>query len=221
MPKGVISRLTVRLHRFVRNPELAWITGVLLEPDQTMVLVEVLPSGGEIELRSRGPECKALLSVVAADLDALNESFQSLRKKIDKLIPCNCSDCRAAALPAFFVQKDLLRRKEHNRLKVECPNSFEEVDVLELLDGIRVDTLPGCAKEQPETELRKIRVFLASSAELRADRDEFDLYFQHQNDQFEKKGFRLNIVRWEYFLDAMSETRLQDEYNKAVRATFS
>jgi hypothetical protein len=28
----------------------------------------------------------------------------------------------------------------------------------------------------------------------------------------------LEIVRWENFLDAMSETRLQDEYNKEVRA---
>ena len=51
MPKGVISRLTVRLHRFVRNPEMAWITGVLFERDSTMVLVEVLASGREIELR--------------------------------------------------------------------------------------------------------------------------------------------------------------------------
>ena len=33
-----------------------------------------------------------------------------------------------------------------------------------------------------------------------------------------KKGFYLEIVRWENFLDAMSETRLQDEYNKQVRA---
>ncbi len=27
----------------------------------------------------------------------------------------------------------------------------------------------------------------------------------------------MKIVRWENFLDAMSETRLQDEYNKAIR----
>ena len=32
-----------------------------------------------------------------------------------------------------------------------------------------------------------------------------------------KDGVYLTIVRWENFLDAMSETRLQDEYNKAIR----
>lgn len=66
----MISRLTVRLHRFVRNPEMAWATGVLFERDATAVLVELLASGSEIELRARGPERKALLSVIAADLDA-------------------------------------------------------------------------------------------------------------------------------------------------------
>ena len=30
LPKGMISRLTVRLHRFVLNPEMAWVTGVFV-----------------------------------------------------------------------------------------------------------------------------------------------------------------------------------------------
>jgi hypothetical protein len=219
LPKGIISRLTVRLHRFVSNPEMAWVTGVLFERDSTAVLVELLTNGSEIELRARGPEHKALLSVIAADLDALNESFQGLRDKVDKRVPCNCKRCRMAPVPEFFVQRHLLRRKEDNRLKVECPSSYEDVDVLELLDGIRVDKLPSWAnEEQRATSPSTIRIFLASSAELREDRDEFDLYFRQQNDQLLKKGCYLEIVRWENFLDAMSETRLQDEYNESIRA---
>lgn len=31
LPKGIISRMTVRLHRFVHDPELAWVTGVLFK----------------------------------------------------------------------------------------------------------------------------------------------------------------------------------------------
>jgi Leucine-rich repeat (LRR) protein len=219
LPKGTISRLTVRLHRFVRDPEMAWITGVLFERDSSGVLVEVLPNGSEIELRARGRERKALLSVVAADLDALNDGFQGLRDRVEKRIPCNCTRCRTAAVPEFFGEQNLLRRKEHNRLKVECPTSFEDVDVLELLEGIRVDKLPVWAHAEPAASvLRPIRIFLASSAELRDDRDEFDLYFRQQNDQLRKRGVYVEIVRWEKFLDAMSETRLQDEYNKEIRA---
>ncbi len=126
LPKGMISRLTVRLHRFVADPDLAWVTGVLFQRERSSVLVELLGSGSEIELRARGPEAKELLSVVAADLDSLNESFHGLRDKVDKRIPCNCKVCIAAMSPHFFSQKNLLRRKEDRRLKVECPSATKK-----------------------------------------------------------------------------------------------
>ncbi len=218
LPKGTISRLTVRLHRFVRDPEMAWVTGVLFERDHSAVLVELLANGSEIELRARGPEAKALLSVVAADLDALNDSFAGLRGRFDKWVPCNCKLCGAAITPEFFGYRLLVRRKEDNKLSTECPRSYEEVSVLALLEGVRVDRLPGWAKEDAGAgSVRTIRIFLASSAELREDRDAFDLYFRQRNDTLRKKGIYLQIVRWENFLDAMSETRLQDEYDMAVR----
>lgn len=215
----VRGRLTVRLHRFVLNPEKAWISGVLFEREGSSVLAEIL-ANGEIELRARGPERKELLSVIAADLDALNESFTGLRDKVDKRIPCNCKVCGVALEPEFFAQKRLLQRKKDGKFKVECPRSYEEVDVLELLDGVKLDKMPGWAKEEPTAtakSAREIRIFLASSSELREDRDAFDLYFRQQNDQLRKQGIYLEVVRWENFLDAMSETRLQDEYNKAIR----
>jgi len=228
MPKGLISRLMVRLHRFVPQPELGWVTGVLFERDGNKVLVEIPPKGGEIAMRARGPERKELLSVIAADLDALNDSFHGLKKRVEKLVPCNCKQCQGLPQPRAFELKELLRRKDYEKFKVECPGSFEYVDVLELLDGISVKTLPRWAEEDTnkvprnkaisrKSEQRRIKIFLASSSELRPDRDEFDLYFRTQNDKYLKRGIYLEIKRWENFLDAMSETRLQNEYNQAVR----
>lgn len=215
LPKGMISRLTVRLHRFVRRPELAWVTGVLFEHGETSVLVELLANGRVIELRGRGPECKALLSVVASDLDALNRSFKGLDDKVDKSIPCNCTECCAAEVTEFFGHKRLLKRKKDRKLTIECPRSYEDVDILRLLDGIRVDKPPKWARD--EKPLRTVRIFLASSSELEEDRDAFDLYFRQRNDRLKDQGIYLIIDRWENFLDAMSETRLQDDYNQAVR----
>jgi hypothetical protein len=132
-----------------------------------------------------------------------------------------------AATPESFEQKRLLQRKHDGKLKVECPASYEDVDVLELLDGIRVINLPKWAVDYAFEEslrtktlsapCRTIKIFLASSSELRQDRDNFELYFRQQNDMFRKQGIYLEIVRWENFLDAMSETRLQNEYNEAIR----
>src|SRR5690606_1342226 len=129
----------VRQHRFVPRPEMGWVTGVLFERDGTEVLVEIPPKGGEIVLRARGAERKELLSVIAADLDALNASFHGLREKVSLLVPCVCGRCRALAEPEFFEQNRLLQRKRDGKLQVECPASYEDVDVLEMLDGIRVD----------------------------------------------------------------------------------
>lgn len=64
--------------------------------------------------------------------------------------------------------------------------------------------------------MRAIRIFLASSAELRQDRDEFRLSIADLNDNWLHRGVRLQVVAWESFIDAMSPTRLQDEYNRAL-----
>ncbi len=227
LPKGIISRLIVRMHRFVLRPNLSWVNGALFERDGTECLAEVTPKGNEIVLRARGHQNKELLSVISADLDALNDSFQGLKDLVSKWIPCTCRDCCQLIEPEYFEQKRLVQRKKDGKLKVECPASYEDVDVLEMLDGIRVDRLPVWAKDedrskssakQNDAEPKTIKIFLASSSELKEDRDAFDLYFRQQNDVFRKQGLYLEIVRWENFLDAMSETRLQDEYNQEVKA---
>jgi hypothetical protein len=60
------------------------------------------------------------------------------------------------------------------------------------------------------------KIFLASSSELREDREAFEVLVSRQNNDWVRQGTYLELVIWEDFLDAMSQTRLQDEYNKAV-----
>jgi hypothetical protein len=61
------------------------------------------------------------------------------------------------------------------------------------------------------------KLFLASSAELSEDRKEFEIFINRKNKDWLDKGVFLELVVWEDFLDAVSKTRLQDEYNKAIR----
>ena len=61
------------------------------------------------------------------------------------------------------------------------------------------------------------KIFLASSSELKDDRDQFEIFINRKNKDWHAKGVFLELVMWEDFLDAMSQTRLQDEYNKAIR----
>jgi hypothetical protein len=213
LPKGIISRLIVRMHRFVMRPTMAWATGVLFERGATTALAELLTDGKHLEIRARGPEAMGLLSAVSFDLDALNESFEGLKSKVARLVPCPCETCTRTPAQYFFDHAELVRRIQHGKSQVECGTSYQEIDVVKLLYQ-----LPGWAISERGERFAILRIFLASSSELRDDRDAFELYLRQQNDEFRRQGFYLEIVRWEYFLDAMSDTRLQDEYNKAVRA---
>jgi len=65
--------------------------------------------------------------------------------------------------------------------------------------------------------MNKKKIFLASSAELVDDRRQFELLINRKNKVWVEKGVFLELVIWEDFLDAVSQTRLQDEYNRAIR----
>jgi hypothetical protein len=236
LPKGLINRLMVRMHRFVQRPDHAWTSGALFEKGETQLLAKTLLDKQEIELRARGPEKKSLLSVIASDLDALNARIEGLKDKVEKLIPCCCEKCLTSTTPASYKERDLLRRRKDGKPTIECPDSYQNVTVLQLLDGLKLETIPLWAKaEEQQTNdhetdhdedtkrptaapaVRTLRIFLASSSELKEDRDAFDLHFRQENDRLRKQGIYLEIVRWENFLDAMSETGLQNEYNEEVR----
>jgi hypothetical protein len=65
--------------------------------------------------------------------------------------------------------------------------------------------------------MNKKKIFLASSAKLVDDRRQFELFINRKNKAWVEKGVFLELVIWEDFLDAISQTRLQDEYNRAIR----
>jgi hypothetical protein len=64
-----------------------------------------------------------------------------------------------------------------------------------------------------------IRIFIASSSELQEDRTEFREFLSIENDRLHKKGIYMELVQWEHFLDSISQTRLQDEYNAQIKSS--
>ncbi len=145
LPKGMISRLMVRMNRFVREPDRSWGSGAFFEQGENQLLASIASARGqEIVLRARGPERKALLSVIASDIDALNASFEGLRDKVRKLVPCSCSQCRQSDDPTRFTEKELLARKVLRKATIECRSyPYMNVSVMGLLDGFNFDSISG------------------------------------------------------------------------------
>ncbi len=65
--------------------------------------------------------------------------------------------------------------------------------------------------------METIRIIIASSAELKPDRDAFREFLKVENNRLHSKGLCLELVHWDHFLDSVSQTSLQDEYNKELK----
>jgi len=65
--------------------------------------------------------------------------------------------------------------------------------------------------------MNKKKIFLASSSELQEDRKNFEVFINRKNKDWYDKGVFIELIVWEDFLDAVSQTRLQDEYSKAIK----
>ncbi len=64
---------------------------------------------------------------------------------------------------------------------------------------------------------KKIKIFLGSSQELKISRDEFEKFIRRKNDSWANRDISLQLIIWEDFVDAVSKTRKQDDYNAAIR----
>ncbi|MCG8332150.1 MAG: leucine-rich repeat domain-containing protein, partial [Chitinophagales bacterium] len=134
MPKGLLGMLIVELHRYVKDiKNRAWKNGCVFHYQNTDAQVIETYGKKTLEIRVKGAHCVHLSSIIISEIDKLNDTFN--RIKVKKLIPCHCSDCQHSDDPQFYDYKYLLRRKEKNKLTVECSYSFEEIQVLEILEA--------------------------------------------------------------------------------------
>ncbi len=69
--------------------------------------------------------------------------------------------------------------------------------------------------------MKDIRIFVASSKELVAERNALAYLVLSKAEEFEQRGFRVRLAKWEYVDPRMTEARTEDRYldasKKAIR----
>jgi len=65
--------------------------------------------------------------------------------------------------------------------------------------------------------MNKVKIFLASSAELDADKEKLELFISRKNKDYHKKRIFLELSTWKDFISSITEGRTQDEYNKYIQ----
>ena len=133
MPKGIITRLIVALHRRVASQDLVWKSGVILERNYTRA--EVIEDYGRrrMTVRMGGPDTRGLLAIVDEELDRIHAGYPKL--KYEKYLPCSCAECRGRD-DAFTYKLESLKRFAKAGKRIQCQNSMKMVDADDLIRDI-------------------------------------------------------------------------------------
>lgn len=133
MPKGIVTRLIVKLNKYIHQ-NTYWRCGVLLEFDNTRALVRERYFHRKITITLEGENKKELLGVIRQNIDEINRDFPNLH--VTEMIPCICTKCRRGKAPQYYQLDRLRKRLRDGKTTVECDESYEELNVYELLGSV-------------------------------------------------------------------------------------
>ncbi|MBW1616095.1 MAG: leucine-rich repeat domain-containing protein [Deltaproteobacteria bacterium] len=147
MPKGIVSRLIVRLHKNIEDNK-AWNKGAIfnnkngarakvVEDKTTKEGIKII----EIALKGEPNSRRDLLTIIREEIKKIQEvSFPNL--PYDEMVPCNCQECLNAKEPKFYdyqTLKDFLSKK--HKKTIECRKSAKNVNILTLIDAVGLKTV--------------------------------------------------------------------------------
>ncbi|MBE9031954.1 GTPase, partial [filamentous cyanobacterium LEGE 11480] len=160
MPKGMLTRFTVDLHRLIHK-DIVWKEGVILSDGKARAEVIENYYRSQIRIRVSGKIKRPLLERIRSEFDEIHASYnksedpsEKHRLRYRELIPCNCSECKGSQMPHLYPLSNLYKRLEKQRLEVECEKSYEMVKVRSLIDDtIGIDTrlsTPELGEDRPQ-----------------------------------------------------------------------
>jgi Leucine-rich repeat (LRR) protein len=139
LPKGILTRFIVAMHRLIAGGKLVWKTGVVLEKDGSQAEIVEEYSQRRIRVRVSGPDPHGLLAIVDDQLERLHEAFPRL--KYERFLPCPCLECQGKAEPYGFALEQLVKMAKKGQA-IQCHASGEMVDAARLL----LEVLPGAVR---------------------------------------------------------------------------
>lgn len=142
MPAGVMTRFIVSANQYlaadIHGKRLCWKKGAYLIYKNAFASVIMTDSisNKQIEIKVNkyrsANDAKELLHIIRQKLREINSTFKKLLVK--EYVPCNCSkDCGY-----YYPYETLCMALEKGQNTIQCYHSFENVDILKLLEGIEI-----------------------------------------------------------------------------------
>jgi len=134
MPKGIISRLIVRMNKYIYR-RLHWKNGVILKIDEATAEIVEDFHNKLLKIRIFGENKLETLAVIRHYIKDLHDTFENL--DFDEMVPCICEECKNNKDEPFFYEYDLLKKyEEKNIMEIRCDRSLHNVNVISLMKGV-------------------------------------------------------------------------------------
>ena len=198
-PDVFMTRFIVEMHQDIQKDK-RWRSGVYISNGscQAKVYQGFRKNYIHVEIKGNRNESRSYLYAIRETFRKLHNPFPQMKIKQEILYK------------DYWIDYELLSKFEEKNRPFYHVELDEDIPVTEVLNGYSTTIDRKGAQKH-------IKIFLASSEELKAEREQFEIFIHRQNQLLYKKGVFIELVIWENFIDAMSKTRLQDEYNIAVK----
>jgi internalin A len=151
MPKGMLTRFTVEMHRLI-DSDLVWKEGIILIEENARAEVIETYSKNEIRIRVSGFPKKDLLTRIRHEFNKIHNSYEKLRYR--ELIPCNCPTCKGSQNPHAYALQKLQERLQNQTYETECDKPpYNKVKVHSLIDdAIGISNVTQLTRDDRYTE---------------------------------------------------------------------
>jgi internalin A len=196
MPKGILLQFIVVMSENIWQ-QTVWKSGVVLEQDKTRAEVVEYYGKREIQIRVIGAHKKDLMTIISHELDKIHATYKRL--KYDKLIACNCRECRIKKEPYFYRFDTLQKFVEDRQDQIQCQQSYEMINVRGLIHDVIQKEYRRGGLESPFVQ---------------------NIYFGDHIDQGEKKMAKINQTIKDSTVQGsiIAAESIQDSFNAIEKA---
>jgi internalin A len=229
LPNGILPRFIVEMRKDIHN---VWRTGVILHCSgcfNAQALVCTSENRLHIIVTGEHKQKRGYLSAIRYLINTINKDY-TVTTSVQ--IPLPGTD------NLTVEYEELLAMEQAGQRKYVLYKIKKEWEISSLLDGIAPDeevqkialptiinnyygtntSTPHIQQEQKSKAPRTVKIFLASSNELKTHREQFEIFINRQNKQYMgNQELFLQLELWEDFIDAMDKNRLQDAYNRTIK----
>lgn len=141
MPAGIMTRFIVNINEYIaiiNGKSMCWRKGVYLTHKSAYASVIMKDSIAEkkveikVNAKSSSVHARELLYTIRKTISEINHDFKKIN--VEEFVPCNCNpDCQY-----MFAYSKLCNALDKKVETIQCHDSFQQVNVLKLLEGIDI-----------------------------------------------------------------------------------